>query len=404
MVNNLTAKTKRVRAKLTMVQKVARHEKSVKLSNALATAQDAYQEEARAIAQEHGRSLKWTRKQLHVGKGIFNKRSANPWNVFVRQKMNEYNEGRGVGDRVKLPVFIAEHRAQLTSSYFRLTVADKNRLRDSVETLRQSRIKVARANPKALQKDVNATFNAMQTEWTAIQARTGIEGIYLVVRGDVEQYHEPKLFYTPKIASFIKDVLGMEPKRFALKLESWVVGDFDNTASISQRLSLTKLVSLCRRNIQDGLDIILAMAKPSRKKKVMMNYDNYERKIVETHAVALQNYPLGDVQNPGKIGRREDLMKLLDSLVNATCSWVKLTKDEVAERMNKNHERQARGEQIYKPRKQRTKAPKATDQGAKSAEFVEDEEVEEEEVEGGDPGDIVGVEVGGELSGLQTTN
>lgn len=282
----------------------------------------------------------------------------------------------------------------------------------------------------------------MVEQWTAIQARTGIKGIYLVVRGDVEQYHEPKLFYTPKVASFIKDMLGMEPKRFALKLKSWVVGDFgqfnisgeaskvlncnvDNTASISQRLLLTKLVSLCCRNIQDGLgnslhmvircmvewfvadimaDIILAMAKPSRKKKVMMNYNNYERKIVETHAVALQNYPLGDVQNPGKIGRREDLMKLLDSLVNATCSWVKLTEDEVAERMNKNHERQARGEQIYKPWKQRTKAPKATDQGAKSAEFVEDEEVEEEEVEGGDPGDIMGVEVSGELSGLQTTN
>jgi hypothetical protein len=110
----------------------------------------------------------------------------------------------------------------------------------------------------------------MVEQWTAIQARTGIEGIYLVVRGDVEQYHEPKLFYMPKVASFIKDVLGMEPKGFTLKLESWVVGDFgqfkvsgeasnvlncnvDNTATISQRLSLTKLVSLCRWNIQDGL-------------------------------------------------------------------------------------------------------------------------------------------------------
>lgn len=69
-----------------------------------------------------------------------------------------------MGDRLKLPVFIAEHHTQLTSSYFCLMVADKNCLRDSVETLRQSRIKVARANPKALQKDVNATFNAMQTE------------------------------------------------------------------------------------------------------------------------------------------------------------------------------------------------------------------------------------------------
>ncbi|KAG2044042.1 hypothetical protein BDR03DRAFT_1087427 [Suillus americanus] len=278
--------------------------------------------------------------------------------------------------RKSMVVFIAEHRAQLTSSYFRLTVAKKDRLWDNVETLRQSRIKVTRANPKALQKDVNATFNAMQTEWTAIQARTGIEGIYLVVRGDVEQYHEPKLFYMPKVASFIKDVLGMEPKHFVLKLESWVVGYFDNSTTISQRLLLTKLVSLCHRNIQDGLDIILATTKPSCKKKVMMNYNNYEQKIVETYAVALQNYPLGDVQNPGKIGRHEDLMKLLDSLVNTTyCK-------------NKNQECQARGEQIYKPRKQRTKGPKATDQSAKSAEFVEDEEDEEgEEDEGGDAGE-----------------
>jgi hypothetical protein len=69
-----------------------------------------------------------------------------------------------VGDRLKLPVFIAEHRAQLMSSYFCLTVAEKGRLRDNIEMLRQSRVKVTRANPKALQKDVNATFNAMQTE------------------------------------------------------------------------------------------------------------------------------------------------------------------------------------------------------------------------------------------------
>ncbi|KAG2743403.1 hypothetical protein P692DRAFT_20746245, partial [Suillus brevipes Sb2] len=142
------------------------------------------------------------------------------------------------------------------------------------ETLCQSHLKVACANPKALQKDVNATFNAMQTEWTAFQARTGIEGLYLVVHGDVKQYHEPKLFDTPKVASFIKDVLDMELKCFALKLESWVVGDFgqfnvsgeasnvlncnvDNTTTISQWLSLTKLISLCRRNIQDGLGNLL---------------------------------------------------------------------------------------------------------------------------------------------------
>jgi hypothetical protein len=89
--------------------------------------------------------------------------------------------------------------------------------------------------------------------------------------------------------------------------------------------------------------------------------------------------PLGAVQNPGKIGCHEDLIKLLNSLVNSSCLWVILTKDELAEHKNKNKERQAHGEQVYKPRKQQTKCAKVTkESGAKSAEWVEDEEEEEE--------------------------
>ncbi|KAG2079042.1 hypothetical protein BDR04DRAFT_990538, partial [Suillus decipiens] len=90
-----------------------------------------------------------------------------------------------------------------------------------------------------------------------------------------------------------------------------------------------------------------------------MNYDNYEQKIVETYGVNLQNYPLGVMQNPGKIGCREDLIKLLNSLVNSSCLWVRLTKDELAECKKKNQECEAHGEQVYKPQKQQTKGPKA---------------------------------------------
>ncbi|KAG1806942.1 hypothetical protein EV424DRAFT_1544032 [Suillus variegatus] len=307
------------------IQNAARHAKLVKLTDAITTAQDTYQEEACAIAKDNGRSLKWTRRQLYTGKGVFNRRRANPWNAF-------------------------------------------NRLRENINTYRQSRVKVTRANPKALQKDVNATFKTMQTEWASIQARTGLEGMYLAVRGDVEQYHEPKLFYTAKVGSFIKDVLGMEPKRFALKVESWVVGDFDSAGTVSQRLSLTKLVSLCRQHIQDGLDIIIPTLRHPPKKKVKMNYNNYEGKIVETYGVALENFP-GTIRNPGNIGRREDLINLHDLLLKGTCSWTKLTSDELVERIAKNKERQANGEPIYKTRKHQEKTPIA-----KSAEIVEDTE------------------------------
>ncbi|KAG2114727.1 uncharacterized protein F5147DRAFT_538049, partial [Suillus discolor] len=91
-----------------------------------------------------------------------------------------------------------------------------------------------------------------------------------------------------------------------------------------------------------------------------MNYDNYKQKIAETYGVALQKYPLGAMQNPGKIGRCEDLIKLLNNLVNSHCFWVRLTEDEIVEHKNRNKEHQACGEQVYKPWKQQTKCLKAT--------------------------------------------
>ncbi|KAG2033325.1 hypothetical protein BDR03DRAFT_985086 [Suillus americanus] len=137
--------------------------------------------------------------------------------------------------------------------------------------------------------------------------------MYLVVQGNIKQYHEPKLFYTSKVASFIKDVLGMELKHFTLKLESWVVGNFDSAST-------------------DGLDDIVATLNPAPKKRVMMNYNNYEQEIVETYSIALYGFPLGTVQNPGKIGCR------------TSCSWVKLTDSKHTECMKNNLECQAKGE------------------------------------------------------------
>ncbi|KAG2744460.1 hypothetical protein P692DRAFT_20745511 [Suillus brevipes Sb2] len=345
MVTVSTSNSKHIHAKLTDTQKAACRTKLVKLTNAITTAQDAYHEEACAIAKDNGRSLKWTRKQLYTSRGVFNRRSANPWNAFVKQKLDEENKGRAPGERLKLPAFIKAHSSELTSTYLHLSSADKNRLRENVNTYRQSRMKVTRVNPKTLQKDVNATFKTMQTEWAGIQARTGLEGMYIAVRGDVEQYHEPKLFYTAKVGSFIKDVLGMEPKRFALKVESWVAYNkhnllnfcVDSGGTVNRRVSLTKLISLCRQLIQDGLDIVLPTLKHPPKKKVQMNYDNYEGKIVETYSVALENFP-GTLAN-----------------------------DKLVARIAKNKERQAHGEQIYKARKRQEKASIA-----KSAEMVED--------------------------------
>ncbi|KAG2029234.1 hypothetical protein BDR03DRAFT_840557, partial [Suillus americanus] len=201
-------------------------------------------------------SIKWTRLQLYNNRGLHKRRSPNAWNAFTSQKLNEANEDLPAGRRWRLPAFIAEHQQDLTAEYVRLSASQKEKLRHHVLNLRENRIKIVRSNPKALQKQVNAMFESMEQE------------------------------------------------RFALKFESWVTGNFgkrvspfhsqqnthpslDNHADATQRLSPSKLISLCRTNIQEGLNAINTKNKLS-KKKINMNYDNYESKIVEKHGIILE--------------------------------------------------------------------------------------------------------------------
>ena len=52
---------------------------------------------------------------------------------------------------------------------------------------------------------------------------TGIEGFYIAVRGSMEDYNEPKLFFSDKGLQFVKEVLNIEPQQLALKFEAWCV-------------------------------------------------------------------------------------------------------------------------------------------------------------------------------------
>ncbi|KAG1726515.1 uncharacterized protein EDB91DRAFT_1086747 [Suillus paluster] len=307
--------------------------------------------------------------------------------MFTSQKLNEANEGISVflcwflktntpqifllDDCWKLPAFIAEHQQDLTAEYVHLSASQKEQLRHHVLNLRKNRIKIVRSNPKALQKQVNAMFESMEQEWQNITARTGVEGFYVAVCGDVEHFHESNIFYTPKAKSFIKEITHLDPKRFALKFESWVMGNFGKR-SMSNQYSRG---SQCQDAINTKNNLL--------KKKINMNYDNYENKIVEKHRIILEGWTYRQVQNPGKIGHREDLVTLLNALVNGRCVWVKLSEQNLEQRMESNRERAKNGESIYKPRKTMKKNPPGA---AKSAAVIEDSDVSqdesEEEVEG----------------------
>ncbi|KAG1853524.1 hypothetical protein F4604DRAFT_1548900, partial [Suillus subluteus] len=186
-------------------------------------------------------SLKWTRAQLNGGRLTRQRRKASAWNAFVSAKLNKANETRAPGKRYRLPAYISAHYAQLQQTYACLSESEKKKLQLGIDDLRTMRVNIVRSNPKALLKDVNSTFNTMEKE----------------------HFHEAKVFLTAKAKSFIKDVLHFEPKHLALKFD----------------------VVLCY-GLMRGADSIL-QENNLASKKVQMNYENYEKNIIEVYGVAI---------------------------------------------------------------------------------------------------------------------
>lgn len=88
-----------------------------------------------------------------------------------------------------------------------------------------------------------------------------------------------------------------------------------------------------------------------------MNYENYERAIVERYGIELKNFPGGTVRQPGALPRsvlQALLTALEDPVELKRCRWVSLSDGELEARIENNKERQANGDQVYKPRKKQT--------------------------------------------------
>ncbi|KAG2033290.1 hypothetical protein BDR03DRAFT_844459, partial [Suillus americanus] len=195
-------------------------------------------------------SKRWTRRQLYLGgQTVRRSRHPNAWNAFVHQRLDDINEGLSKGNRWKLPEFIESHKETLRNNYARLSCTQKNNYEVEIIKMHANKQCMVHDNPRAVQRDMQATFAAMDQEvlsyflrrsfsdrhiiqWTAICSRLGVEGFYVAKK------------------------------------------------------SLNQLVSECRTLIQDELDFILHENKLANHTK--MNYTNYERAIVEHYGVELK--------------------------------------------------------------------------------------------------------------------
>jgi hypothetical protein len=432
----VAVKRKRVRATLSQEDKAIRRGKLALLTNDLALAKETYITRAKEISNKHHRymtlvlsgdeadfyyghrSMSWTSRALYLGgKQLRKRRSVNVWNAFVSRELHMVNDGKTLlhlnemttymskdlapGLRYKLPGFLASNRVELQLKYSQLSAEDRQILQDTLLAMRAEKAAHQRCTPKAMQKDVDATFEAMDlevhcfflikciltayTQWQGVSERTGIEGFYMAVRTDIEHYHQPKQFFSTKATAFFEDCLKLDPERVALQFEAWCVGGPDKDESKPKRTAAQE-ISECHQIIQERLSKPLCLwyqlkinylaaailSKYGYHEKLIMNYDNYERKVVEEHSVELRGWVTSKVTNPGKMGTRQTIRDLLLALQTKQCRWVKLTGNELTQRIASNAAREAAGEQVYKRRKKPTNKLTKTGGCIRSSEFIDD--------------------------------
>ncbi|KAG2045748.1 hypothetical protein BDR06DRAFT_900235, partial [Suillus hirtellus] len=105
----------------------------------------------------------WTWCQLYLGRKIVHHQHApNAWNGFVCQRLNDINKGMLI--QYKLTEFIEDHKETLKHDYSKLTAAQKNVFVNQVLKKCIENQKMVHDNQKAVQRDMLASFAAMDQE------------------------------------------------------------------------------------------------------------------------------------------------------------------------------------------------------------------------------------------------
>ncbi|KAF8512872.1 hypothetical protein BU17DRAFT_95917 [Hysterangium stoloniferum] len=192
-------------------RKARRRERAAGLTKDLNRAHEELLIQAEKISAEHNRTTQWTKSQLLLGSKMQGqKRSASAWNAFTRKEMEAVNKNLPLGQCYTLPKYIQQHYQDVKARYNGLSDEDYAALIEELCDVREDRNAIKCRQPKAVLRDVTATFQALTHEIHAAHLCTGIETFYVAARSSLDQTHEPKSYFSPIAQQFCKDVLNMD--------------------------------------------------------------------------------------------------------------------------------------------------------------------------------------------------
>ncbi|KAF8308653.1 hypothetical protein F5887DRAFT_912336 [Amanita rubescens] len=358
------------------------------LHQAVTNVQNYCKQQAEEIAKEFEKKPEYIHRLIHSA-SIF-KATRNPtlFNALVHQKAKEINADLPEGQHMHLSDIQTLVHDELLER--EITEAEKESALKELQEHRETKTKGARASNLAAAQDLRSTLLHIDTELGNLHERTGSYGFTMVSRGHVHDKGIPGWAASADATLFIREVLKMDVWDLLKKFELWAVTREYHMLQLSSFCfvffsgffidpTLETLLSMrteCATLITDGLRSITGS------KKVIMNYANYDTAIMQKYNVRLNGWPATiTFASPHHICTIDEIRLLRYHLLEKTCKWVKLTREEVKRHMDEYAAKVGTG---AAGRRRKVRADKGKPRKRRRVAVEDEEDIDEDENEDND--------------------
>ncbi|KAK7040680.1 hypothetical protein VNI00_009586 [Paramarasmius palmivorus] len=298
-----------------------------KLHSAIAKLVSSVYAQANVLADEFDKKPRWFIDLLFHG-GFQPKRpriKVNAFNAFKWLKSRELHEAG-------TPLSLMEITKLYKADYDALTDTEKNRLVQEFQQLdKEDRRKLAlRPNNCARAQDVVSVATNMSAMMEGLSLRSGVEGMFILVRSTHENYMRPQIYTTN---NSILDYMplatkgGWDTNKVLGRLEAFSVAGCD-VANMSAAMTAADQANFLRTAIRDELQKSFQAALGEGAPKRIF-YGNFDAQMTFKHRVVLNNWPLGKIENLSKVSSSiPPLQKTLEMLQSGKCGFRRLSDEE----------------------------------------------------------------------------
>ncbi|KAI0058311.1 hypothetical protein BV25DRAFT_1766711, partial [Artomyces pyxidatus] len=233
-------------------------------------------------------------------------------NAITHHKAMEENKNRGLNDKLDLAAIKELVKDDPELQPENLSKERKAELIAELVEYREEKKSGVRLSSKSVAQDLRVTTERLNNELGALAERTGSSSFFFVTRGNVRDASQPSWYSSGDSIDFFTQVLTMNPWDTLRQFEQWACSRAKGT-----RFAASIVCAAC---------LLCAICN---KKKVIMNYKNYDRAVVIGLGVRLDGWTYHDLVQPSEISSIVDLRALQAAIRCGACKWTKLSPREI---------------------------------------------------------------------------